>query len=727
MSSQSDYTLEAGLNALKGGDNQAAKTILEFVAQNSPSPWMSVQAQIGLVVACARLGEIEDAIALCELLLASNRTEVKAWAVGVRRILQTRQSLNQQQTGFVPTDSPPESFDVLELAVPPSPQSSRTNQNSQNINTKTQQKSVDIPKQAGITWRNAGRAKTWQTSTKFPQSRLWYLWGLEVLTLVAIVFLLQKMVDGILKGINHLLVISPWLEPIQLFYADPRWLVVAVVLILTIATPWLLDIFLSLWYGTQTLQLETLQTASPESVRIIQRYIQPQKISPPKLWKIPTTAPLIFTYGHLPRTTRIVISQGLLDTLTDGEIAVLVASKLLPKGYWDMAVVSFTLTLTLPIYQLYLGLANWSDKTIQPIFKSAIAALSSLVYLIWCLFTGTTIWLNRVRLEYGDAIAINTTGNPNALIRALLKIAIGIAHHINTQGCTPGQLESLNIAAPVSFQQSITIGSLAPQISWESILMWDYLHPYRHWFTINNTHPLLGCRIQTIAKIARNLRLDPELEITSPPLPKISTQQFLLQIAPFCLSIPFGLLMAGLFGAAWQIAFALKIINLKWIYDNWNFVTGCILIGFSLGTLIRIEQMFPDIKPNSLQTHEHIATILTNPTSLPIQPTNIQLQGKLLGRAGSANHLGQDLILNTHNTLIKLHHIPRPGYPLSIQTFIGRQVTVVGWLRRGATPWIDIQSIHTQSRQIPNIHPIWSYMIAFSSAVWGAVILLRGY
>lgn len=228
-------------------------------------------------------------------------------------------------------------------------------------------------------------------------------------------------------------------------------------------------------------------------------------------------------------------------------------------------------------------------------------------------------------------------------------------------------------------------------------------------------------------EFAHQLHLEPELDIASQPAIKVPKQKFLIQIAPFCLGIPFGLLMAGIIGATWQIAFALKIINLKWIYDNWNFVTGCVLIGFSLGTLVRIEQLFPDIKSNSIQTDTQIAQILTNPTSLPIQPTQIQLQGKLLGRTGTANSLGQDLILDTHNTLIKLHHIPRPGYPIAIQNFIGRQVTVIGWLRRGATPWIDIQSVHTQSRRIPNIHPIWSYIIAFSTAVWGAVILLRGY
>ncbi len=70
------------------------------------------------------------------------------------------------------------------------------------------------------------------------------------------------------------------------------------------------------------------------------------------------------------------------------------------------------------------------------------------------MFAGWLTLLNsRFRLDSSDHYAAEITGHPNGLIRALLKIAIGIADHIKKQEHTSWQLESLNIVAPVSHRQ----------------------------------------------------------------------------------------------------------------------------------------------------------------------------------------------------------------------------------------------------------------------------------
>lgn len=755
MSSQLEYTLENGLKSLKQGDYLAAKEILEHVSQHAVNPWMAVQAQIGYVVACSKLGDWDGAIAVCNILKESNRTEVKAWAVRAGKTLAARQSVDSQKTGFVPLNpvSEGEAVEMLELAAPndieSKPAPSFPSQSSQaeplppdkipKNNPENRANSAIIPTSSQlapsqsakiqpttILWRNQGRAKNWPA---LKIDRPWSLFGLMGVSAIALFVTTRELLSLAMVGINNLLVSLPWLEPIQLFYKNPTNFILVVFFLFTAAAPWLLDLYFSFWYGARlpTQDKKIFQTQSQETLRLLQRYTQLRKVPQPKLLILPISAPIALSYGHLPRTMRIVLSQGIFDTLHDEEIAVIVAGELAHSRFYDGVLMSLVLTVTIPIYQTYLAVAKWGDKITQPFLHSIVALITNIIYIVWCLLTGTAIWLNRTRLEYSDRIATHATGNPNALMRALLKISVALASSIKNQGQTPWQVESLNIAAPISFQQSIANGSLAPQMSWESLLMWEYLHPYRYWLTINQTHPLLGDRVLQLGKIAHHFRLESELDIAPQPPLKVSQQKFLMQIAPFCLSLPFGLLLAGLFGAAWQIAFALKLINLKWIYDNFNFVMGCVLIGFSLGTIVRINQLFPELKLSTLEGGDRLVEIITNPTSLPIQPTNVQLEGKLIGRAGLGNAFAQDLILDTHNILIKLHHIPQPGHPTPIDSFIGRQVTVTGWLRRGATPWIDIQSIQTQSRRIPNIHPIWSYCVAFVSTVWGAVILLRGY
>jgi hypothetical protein len=352
--------------------------------------------------------------------------------------------------------------------------------------------------------------------------------------------------------------------------------------------------------------------------------------------------------------------------------------------------------------------------------------MATFAYGVWCLLTGTALWLSQLRLYYSDRTAAEITGNPNGLIRALLKIAIGIADDVQKQEQTTYSLESLNLLAPVGFQQSICLGSIAPHTTFESFLMWDYLNPYKWWFVINNTHPLIGSRLQRLSSIAHLWRLETELNLESQQPLKMKHQSFFFQIAPL-LGIPLGVLFAGLIWLGWQTAFTLKFLNLKWIYDDWSFVFGCLLIGFSIGTLIRINSFFSDIKLTKVQTDERLPDLLANPTALPIDSSAVRLVGKLLGRRGLSNFLGQDLILQSSTGLVKLHHVSWLGQQVNPQDFIGRQITVTGWLRRGATPWIDIQTLQTQTGKTVNSpHPIWSMVLAVAAEAWGAYILLRG-
>ena len=178
---------------------------------------------------------------------------------------------------------------------------------------------------------------------------------------------------------------------------------------------------------------------------------------------------------------------------------------------------------------------------------------------------------------------------------------------------------------------------------------------------------------------------------------------------------------------AWHTAFALHLINLKWIYDDWQFVTGFMLIGFSIGILIRMNSLFADIKGTTLQTSESLPELLTNPTTLPIDSTKVELSGKLLGSRGTSNYLGQDLMLQVGKSLLKLHHISWLGQSVNPQDLIGRTVSIKGWLRRGATPWLDIQTLKTKSGlRVNSPHPIWSTILTVAAFTWGAYIVLTG-
>ncbi|HEY9295669.1 MAG TPA: hypothetical protein VIQ31_04730, partial [Phormidium sp.] len=269
----------------------------------------------------------------------------------------------------------------------------------------------------------------------------------------------------------------------------------------------------------------------------------------------------------------------------------------------------------------------------------------------------------------------------------------------------------------------------------EAILAWDYLNPYRRWVTINNSHLLLGERLRILAHYAQYWKLETELNFPAEPAPKTKLTKLLLQGLPY-----FGILLGlALGGTLWLIGgisnfLKLKQVLLDWMWGDWSLIYGCLLIGISLGILFRLNAFFPDRKTPSQQKDSSLSQLLANPATLPIDTQQVTWEGKLLGRYGVSNWLCQDLILQTAAGLIKLHHFSWFGplgnvFPHSSRPseMVSRNVTVTGWFHRGATPWLDVRTLRTQSgATVPSSHPTWSFILALGTALWGAYIIFQG-
>lgn len=760
MSSHSKSSLKDGLAALKKEDYRTAKIILEDVAARDKDSNKSLQAQVGLVVAYSRSNEIEMAIAVCESLIQSDNSQVQEWAENSLKQLRKKypdKNKKLYSTGFVAFESSEEEnkseFPSINTPTPtpPPPPPPPLFSNSKAINTSTLKESqVQTKKKprggeivpastansqanssspninSNIHWRLGGRAKVWQPLPKAKFTKSIRLPLLGIGTFVALLWMVRILLQLVMQLINDILVALPFLEPIQFLYNDPIYLVLGIFIVITAVSPWLVDWLLCKFYKKKELNRETFNTYSHEAVRVLQRYCKPRGWSLPKFCLLPMAAPVAFTVGHLPRTARIIVSQGLLEQLKDDEIAAIIASQLGQIGRVDCAVMSVILSVTIPIYKLYQLISQLGDNISNRIGGTVVGIIANGVYGIWYLFTLIGLWLSRSRVFLSDKIGAEVTGNPNALIRALLKISIGIASDIAKKKQTPWQLESLNLSIPVGHKQSLWLGSIAPNSTFESLLMWDYLNPYRQWFVINNSHPLMGTRLQKLCKLARYWHLEPEVYLVPQQPLKLKRESFLLQIAPL-LGILAGAASALLFWLAWQALFAVHLINLKWIYDDWDYAKGFMLIGFSIGILVRMNSLFANIETKNVHKSESIVELLTNPTALPIDSTPIELSGKLLGRRGSCNYLGQDLILQVGNSLVKLHHVSWLGQSVNPQDFIGKQVSVTGWLRRGATPYVDIQTLKTASGiRVNSPHPIWSTILTVAAFAWGAFMVLTG-
>jgi hypothetical protein len=308
-----------------------------------------------------------------------------------------------------------------------------------------------------------------------------------------------------------------------------------------------------------------------------------------------------------------------------------------------------------------------------------------------------------------------------------------MAAEIQEKGQTTNFLEGFDLLLPVGVKQGMSIGSVAKHASFESILQWDISNPYRQWLTVNNTHPLMGDRLQILGFYAKFWKLETELNWEVSQATRFDGQKLLLLGAPF-FGVPLGMAVALAFWLIGGIFYLFNWWQVDWLLGDVWLLAGCLPIGYSLGTIIRINRFFPDLRPSKVWDDPSLPELLSSPEALPSDSQPVRFHGKLLGRSGTLGLLGQDLIMETSTGLVKLHHFSKFGpfgnlWPKSSRPgdFVGQSVTATGWWRRGATPWLDLDTLQAEGgKPIYSHHPIWSSIVAGACAFWGTYIIYRG-
>ncbi|HEY9643625.1 MAG TPA: zinc metalloprotease HtpX [Coleofasciculaceae cyanobacterium] len=767
----SQKLLQAGLAALKQKDYSTAIAHLEAVCQSTQEAVLQERAQAGLVKAYVRAGRIDQAIAICQTLAGSSNPQAHAWASQTLSDLANRYPAkltaptesNPDATGFIPlSDTPGKARERIRREVTPAapptqpalshpPAVSRT----PDLTTPTPVEvsgapsplpfspPSPIPAAAVPAWKYANRAQKWSNLGTVDRSILWAVVGGTAIALIWVIRTLPMVIQDSLYWICfQIAVLTPLkqLASVLTPASDPAVAVAIVLLVLFIASPWLLDQLLQRFHTLRPFTLANLEQQSPETVRLLKRVCQQQRQPLPQLGLLPTAAPIALTYGYLPRNARIIVSQGLLDQLEEDEIATLYAGELGHITNWDFGVLSWlTLVAQLP-YLLYWQSAAWGDRQHNRGLQALAILVSSLGYGLFWLCRLPGLWLSRLRLYYSDRVAVDLTGNPNALTRSLLKLAIGTSQTIQHWEHTSYLLESFELLAPVGYRSALTVGSLYAQNS--IVLEWERNNPYRHWLSLLNTHPPLGDRLYLLTLYAQHWRLEPELNwlsqnmrSTSPrrtSLGLLLRRKFLLQAAPF-VGLLIGLTVAiTLWGMGW-LADRLNWLEWAWLAGDQSVLLGSVLIGFSIGMFIRINSFFPDIKRTNLLIDPPLPDLLVSETSLPVDSQPVRLQGMLQGRRGFANWLHQDLMLQTQTGMIRLHHTSRWGVlgdllPQALRptALMKQPVTVTGWFRRGATPWIDLETVQGKGALLKSEHPLWSTVLGIVAALLGVLVIFRG-
>ncbi|PPS44085.1 M48 family metalloprotease [Chroococcidiopsis sp. TS-821] len=490
-------------------------------------------------------------------------------------------------------------------------------------------------------------------------------------------------------------------------------------------SPFLLDLMQNWLYRTRWVSLAEIQQHSPEAARIIQRICGQQKLKQPRLGIIDDQNPTAFTYGSLPNTARLVVSQGLFTYLEDEEIATVYAHELGHIVHWDFAVMTLASTLVQITYLIY-TFARRLGRSGGEKIKNAAGTAALAAYVFYLVGTYLLLYLSRTREYYADHFAAETTGNPNALSRALVKIAYGILEE-SKHAAEPSRLIEGTRALGIYDAKAATATGTAYRIAQPQqlgrVFLWDMFNPWGWFMELNSTHPLTGKRVRALSTYAEQLGLETEFDLSRVVAEGKRLDKKKLY-GNFVLDVL--LYAAQAIGVLCGLIVGISLVSAK--VASGTVVLATVLIGFGVGTLIKTAVMFPNFQ---FAASFDVLELMSNPYASPLRGKPVQIQGELIGRGDAGYQFGSDLKLQDRTGMIYLRYASRFGsfgnflFGMNrVKNLIGSSVSTVGWFRRGVMPWLDLAQLRTDAGTVVNsYHRFWLYFTGTGAIILGVLVL----
>ncbi|MEH1924603.1 zinc metalloprotease HtpX [Nostoc sp.] len=492
-------------------------------------------------------------------------------------------------------------------------------------------------------------------------------------------------------------------------------------------SPFIMDLTQGWLYQTRWVELAEVETLSPETAKVIRQVCEQKKLKTPRLGIINDQNPTAFTYGSLPNSARLVVSQGLFTYLDDDEIATVYAHELGHIVHWDFAVMTVASTLVQICYLIYSTARRFGRGGGDSKIKDAMQTAALVAYVFYVIGTYLLLYLSRTREYFADHFAAESTGNPNALSRALVKIAYGILEE-GSRTQEPSRLIEGTRALGIYDHKAAASTGTAYRIASDTqkigrVFLWDMFNPWGRWMELNSTHPLTGKRVRALSTYAEQLGLPTEFDMGRVIGEGKSLNKSRLYGNFFLDVVLYGAETIGFF-----VGLVMGVI--LWSSSpNTGLVLGAPLIGLGIGILVKALVMFPDYK----QAPEiDILTLMSDPYASPLRGQPAKLEGQLIGRGDAGYKFGSDLKIQDRSGMLYLHYASRFG-PIGnflfgmkrVQSLIGEQVGAVGWFRRGVAPWMDLIQLQSENGTIVNsYHRFWSFILSGGSIILGVVLTM---
>ncbi|WP_143814652.1 M48 family metalloprotease [Magnetofaba australis] len=517
-------------------------------------------------------------------------------------------------------------------------------------------------------------------------------------------------------------------------------------------SPLLLDWMLRRFFKSRPLEPEQL---SPRLRAFIEKTCADNEMPFPRLRLIEDGAPQAFTYGHTPRNARVVVTAGLMELLEPDELEAVVAHELGHAAHWDILLMTVAQLFPIIFYAIFRLLTGGRQR------DGRLAMVGMGAWALYFVSQMMVLAFSRIREYHADRFAAETTGNPEALSRALVKIGYGLMGRgvkappaaasddkkkadapqpsyrnpgfsaFGAMGIFSASHARAMAIAGVSGDADSANAPLDPP-SVARAMRWDLWSPWAKLYEWFSTHPLIARRIDALNDFGASLGKPAAFPLDQRQ-PESYWDEFLVDLLVWAL--PVLTLICCWFGMPYVANELTEIIAGPLPFDpyfveEWTdqmhaanqtywavgeglnvLLVGISILLFALARTLKLRFRYPRRKG---YPEASVAALLKRVKTSDVRAIPCTLRGVVIGRGQPGFILSEDFILRDETGIIYLDY----RQPLALwealfallkrDRYTGKTVEIEGWYRRAPIPYVELRQIRCEGEKT---RTSWSYRL----------------
>ncbi|MGD0496901.1 MAG: M48 family metalloprotease [Bryobacteraceae bacterium] len=470
---------------------------------------------------------------------------------------------------------------------------------------------------------------------------------------------------------------------------------------------WMLDIY---W--------DEKGTELPAATReFLDRLCAQRGIDVPRIGIIYSGTPNAFCFGYTPGHANLVVTSGLLETLTPEEANAVLAHEVGHIEHWDFVVMAIAALAPLLLYQVY----AFTDR-INNLRVVAFAA-----YACYWLGQFLVLLLNRTREYFADGFSAEVTRAPDVLSSALVKVAYGMIHADGERqktlrfGATDekkavrreqrwaGALGLMGVSSARA-GSALALASADPARA-AAVMRWDLVNPWAGLYEINSTHPKTALRVRALNEQAQEMHQS--IRYPLPEDQRVAWGSFPLEVALWAAP---GLCAAAIALIVWQG----KWMSARGLGLPPRAIPALLVFG-GVAWMLRVYCRYRgEFQPAA------IGQLIEDVEVSEMRPRAVRLEGEILGQGVPGAFWSPDLVLQDSTGMLFVLYrqsIPLARFFFAIteaEKWIGKKVAIEGWFRRGTRPYVEMSRLTGEDGKAHRTYSRWvQYALAAAAVAIG--------